>query len=229
MASAPSESDALLGGRRTPPPRYSSINPFDATEENDAHQAAKHSGASANVENRGPINSGPPAGHLAGQHGGHVQQPPLQPGWWSWIPGPAQYFPPGLEHLSHVGELTITKHGRKLRVSREEGQQIYVVRTFHPRCCSGGGDAAAVTIKVLNNAHLDVLSLTRTDEESSCCGYTPTVVSADRFPLGRIYLAKTSCCSTSKEVKVCFPINLDLRSKALILAGALSIRDLHWN
>nr|XP_027227256.1 uncharacterized protein LOC113819207 [Penaeus vannamei] len=31
-----------------------------------------------------------------------------------------------------------------------------------------------VTIKVLNNAHLDVLNLTRTDEESSCCAYTPT-------------------------------------------------------
>lgn len=278
MASAPSESDTLLGGRRTPPPRYSSISSYDSQEEKDAHLAAKQSGAAANVESRGPPNSGPPTGHQAGQHGGHVQQPPMQPGWWSWIPGPAQYFPPGLEHLTHVGELTISKHGRKLRVSREEGQQIYVVRTFHPRCCSGGGDADAVTIKVLNNAHLDVLNLTRTDEESSCCAYTPThlevcfppgnmvgvvqgspmeytvhnpsgdllfllqkeadtlcsrggyeVTSADRFPLGRIYLAKTSCCSTSKEVKVCFPTNLDLRSKALILAGALSIRDLHWD
>ncbi|XP_042891657.1 uncharacterized protein LOC122266131 [Penaeus japonicus] len=281
MASAPSESDALLGGRRTPPPRYSSINPFDSPGEQEGTR--KHSGATANVESRSPTNSTSNnlTGHPTGHHGGHMQQPHVQPGtagWWSWIPGPAQYFPPGLEHLSHVSELTIFKHGRKVRVCRDEGQQIYVVRTFHPRCCSGGGDADAVTIKVLNNAHLDVLNLTRTDEESSCCGYTPThlevcfppgnmvgvvqgspieytvhnpsgdllfllqkepdgfcskggyeVVSADRFPLGRIHLSRTSCCSNSKEVKVSFPTNLDLRSKALILAGALSIRDLHWD
>ncbi|XP_071534508.1 phospholipid scramblase 1-like isoform X2 [Panulirus ornatus] len=260
----PKETDSLLG-RQTPPPRYSTVGPSweDAPQPppptGEGRAAPAHSEA-----------TDPPAAHLA-------HQPPLiypqdssaYPGWWSWVPGPAQFLPPGLEHLSGCDELTLHKKGSKYSVHRDN-QQIFRVTVLEDGCHN-------FIMKILNNANLNVLICNKTLESEGCCSSSSThlevmfppgnmvgvvqgaameytvhnpsgdllfliemdtvvccrkpgyqVATRDRFIIGRMFRQKSSSCCGDRVMAVTFPPDLELRSKALLLAGALSIRHMHW-
>ncbi|KAG7168152.1 uncharacterized protein LOC121867478 [Homarus americanus] len=156
----PSTSDTdLLLTYSDNPPRYSSIDPAW-----DVLQGEASTGQTAATTPPHPPSVGPVPVVVC--HPPSTHTPPLNPNsrWWSWVPGPAQYFPPGLEHMTDATELTIKKKGRTYRVIHNE-HQIYIVR----RKKDGFG---GVNIKILNNANLEVLILNRTLEAARCCSST---------------------------------------------------------
>ncbi|XP_045100948.1 uncharacterized protein LOC123520869 [Portunus trituberculatus] len=243
-----SETEPLLP-RESPPPRYSSIEPsWEVPLDNPGH-----------------------TDNLASAHVPRAPQIPVAcPGWWSWVPGPAQMFPPGLEHLANVQSLHIRRKGRRYCVWRA-GEVIYTVR----RMKDAGG---MILYRVQNNANLDVLLLNFTKETEGLC--SPPVMHAEvSFPPGNVmgvvqgsvyeftahnpsgdllfllhrenptcfkkpgYVVETremqplgkiervripGCCTSRRVMEVSFPGDLDLRWKALLLAGAIIIRYESW-
>ncbi|XP_064121367.1 uncharacterized protein LOC135225801 [Macrobrachium nipponense] len=91
------------------------------------------------------------------------------PGWYPFIPDPAFYLPPGLEHLDASNEVTITGHGSKYRIWQDDCRKIFSARVAHEGWC--GRNKIEANIRILNNANLDVLHLTRTrdDSDTGCC------------------------------------------------------------
>lgn len=262
-----------------PPPRYSTIGPAWSLAPQ-GERPPGHNGAltTINVTTNSHSARIPVAVPAAATAAGATEQPPVGgvahaggvcPGWWSWVPGPAQFFPPGLEHLTSLNQITVRKKGRTYRILKEGDQQIYIVR----RKKDGYG---GINIKILNNANLEVLILNRTSEAGRCFSTSthlevmfppgnmigvvqgskkefsvhnpsgdlifliecePTgccrkvdyqVVTTDRFTVGRMTRQKSSSYLRRKEMLIAFPAEMELRSKALILAGAVSIRDTDW-
>lgn len=246
--STTSETEPLLG-RDSPPPRYSSIEPsWEVPLDNPGRSDNRVTGSNPHLAQ----------GQVAG------------PGWWTWVPGPAQMFPPGLEHLANVQSLHIKKKGRRYCVWRG-GEVIYSVR----RMKDAGG---TVLYRVQNNANLDVLLLNFTKETEGLCAprsmhvevsfppgnvmgvvqgipieYTAHNPSGDLLfllhretktccrkpgyvvetremqPLGSLERVRApGCCKGRRVMELNFPGDLDLRWKALLLAGAVVIRYESW-
>ncbi|XP_068229162.1 phospholipid scramblase 1-like [Palaemon carinicauda] len=168
-ANAPSEYEPLLNKYRTPPPRYSTIETTTQPDgyNNDiagVHNAGFFAGGTApNVEFFPQTQPNPGFNSPTNQIGGHT-------GWYPYIPGPALYFPPGLEHLDPLDEVTITGHGSRYRIWQDDGHKIFKARVTHEGWC--GRRKIEADFRVLNNANLEVLCLTRTqdDGDTRCCG-----------------------------------------------------------
>ncbi|KAK8742411.1 hypothetical protein OTU49_001853 [Cherax quadricarinatus] len=66
-------------------------------------------------------------------------------------------------------------------------------------------------------------------EASGCCRKVDyQAVTSQRFTIGRMTHQKSSRCLGGADMMISFPAELEMRSKALILAGAISIRDSNW-
>ncbi|XP_066937097.1 uncharacterized protein [Macrobrachium rosenbergii] len=163
----PTEKEPLLGKRRTPPPRYSSIEtptlPYDGNNFNivGVHNDGSQLPPNVEIFHQPPPN--PDFSSPTSQIGG-------VPGWYPYMPGPAFYLPPGLEHLDALNEVTITGHGSKYRIWQDDCHKIFSARVAREGCC--GGYKTEADMRILNNANLDVLYLTRTrdDSDTGCCG-----------------------------------------------------------
>ncbi|KAK4315433.1 hypothetical protein Pmani_013350 [Petrolisthes manimaculis] len=189
---------------------------------------------------------------------------PLHHRWWTWVPGPAQQFPPGLEHLTDAHNLFLYKKGRRYRVMKD-GLQVYSVKRFKQ---DGGSE---VTLKIQNKAFLDVLILNRTKEAQGCCSsnkhvevlfppanlvgvvqggvmeytvHNPSgdilflierqeakcnrkpgyqIVTKDGVLMGYMSRVNPGCCRGRKGMEISFPQDLEIRCKALLVAGAVSL------
>lgn len=258
-----SETAPLLQ-REDPPPRYSAIEPaWDVPLDN---PAAGHT-ANLTTTHTAPA----PPGQTSLASPGSTQSYSFPPGWWSWVPGPAQLFPPGLEHLNNVSSLSIYKKGRKFYIKRS----VDVLYTTRPLKDTKG----TAIYRVQNNANLDVLQLTSTTKkesilspyflhvevsfppgnvvgvvqgsgskytghnpsgdllfvvhkESTSCCKKPNfrVETKETLPLGALeWVRAPGCCCRDRNImEICFPVELDLRWKSLLLGGALVLRSENW-
>ncbi|KAG0693853.1 hypothetical protein GWK47_027356 [Chionoecetes opilio] len=151
-----SETQPLIG-RDSPPPRYSTIEPSWEVPLNNpghTHNLATHA---------------PPI----------AQSPAARPGWWSWVPGPAQMFPPGLEHLASVQSVYIRRKGRRYCVWRGS-EVIYTVRRMRDV-------ADTMLYRVQNNACLDVLLLNFTKHSEGLCSPPSMVPTTPNTPAERVH------------------------------------------
>ncbi|CAL4109282.1 unnamed protein product [Meganyctiphanes norvegica] len=279
---AQDQADGTMGQQTTvfipqsPPPSYSRIDPSTQqtwTGRNDSFGSYQHSSDSEipgvhTMSTAPPLTPNQPSVPYPHRPDAATQ------GVWTWMPG-ATYFPPGLEHLAPLEELLLHKNGRKYVISNIMEQPIFTAKIAESGCCTGNNEGHSM--KVQNNASLDVLMLRKTTETETCCGpstehvevsfpqgsllgvvqgtqqeytiHNPSgdmllllekeasgccvqggyqVVSSERFVVGCLALERERCCCccrSSKHLRLAFPSDLDLRTKALLLSGALSIYE----
>ncbi|KAK7085060.1 hypothetical protein SK128_019050 [Halocaridina rubra] len=278
-----SERDALLGPRRSPPPRYSSMDGDELQTHGNAsspappiapvHPVANGSSMYAPVITQIP----PPQPHNPNAYGYSYQSGVYPGGWCSYIPGQHQPFPPGIEHLANLHEITVTNRGSKYRIWHHDSHQLFTAKMLNPRYC-GVGSKGDAELKVFNNANLEVLNLCRTVESSGCCcsfdethvevSFNPgniigvvqgskmeysilnpsgdtlyllegqgfgccskggfNILSCHHDIIGFITMETPSCCGKSNVLRLEFPAQMDIRSKALLMSAGIAIRDLHW-